>query len=71
VVREIDLDVFEEALPAFLTILTIPATYSIAHGIGYGFIAYTLIQIFRGRPQVVHPLMYLVSGIFAVSFALG
>ncbi|MHB0886174.1 MAG: NCS2 family permease [Bacillota bacterium] len=70
VVKDIPFDRFDEALPAFLTILTIPLTYSIARGIGYGFIAYTLIKLFSGKAKEVHWLLYVVAVLFAVSFLL-
>ena len=35
----------------------IPFTYSISHGIGYGFITYTVVQILSGRARSLHPLM--------------
>ena len=70
VVRHIPFDKFDEAFPAFLTILTVPLTLSISRGIGYGFIAYTLLKILTGRWRDVHPLMLVVSALFAVSFAL-
>ena len=55
---------------AFLTIILIPLTFSISRGIGYGFIAYTLVKLLRGKVREVHPLMALVSILFALSFAL-
>ena len=70
IVREIPFDNLEEAFPAFLTIILIPLTFSISRGIGYGFIAYTLVKLLRGKFREVHPLMALVSVLFAVSFAL-
>jgi AGZA family xanthine/uracil permease-like MFS transporter len=58
-------------IPAFLTIATMPFTYSISNGIGIGFITYTLIRLVQGRPRDVHPLMWLVAAAFLVHFALG
>ena len=68
--REIDWDRLDEALPAFLTMIGIPLTYNISYGIGFGFITYTAIRVFRGRFASVHPLMYLVSAAFLASFVL-
>ena len=45
-------------------------TFSISRGIGYGFIAYTLVKLMRGKVREVHPLMTLVSILFALSFAV-
>jgi len=70
VVRDIPFGELEEAFPAFLTIVVIPLTLSISRGIGYGFIAYTLVKLMRGKVREIHPLMAIVSALFAVSFAL-
>ncbi len=70
VVKDIPFNQFDEALPAFLTILTIPLTYSIARGIGYGFITYALIKLFTGKTKDVHWLLYVVAVLFAASFLL-
>ena len=60
-VRFIPWDDFDEAIPAFLTILTLPLTFNISYGIGFGFIAYVLINSpgarrgapsLRGRPAL-------------------
>ena len=58
------------AIPAFLTIVLMPFTYSITVGIGAGFLAYVLIKIVRGRASVVHPLMWLISVLFIAYFAI-
>ena len=68
VVKDINFADPTEAFPAFLTIIATPLTYSISRGIGYGFIAYTLIKIFTGRAKDVHWLLYVVSALFLVSF---
>jgi AGZA family xanthine/uracil permease-like MFS transporter len=67
----VDFDDYETAIPAFMTLLTIPLTYSIAHGIGYGFITYTVIKMVSGKFSQVHPLMYVVSTAFAAYFVWG
>ena len=66
--RLIDWDDFEIAIPAFLTIILMPFTYSISVGIGAGFIAYVLIKIVRGKLAVVHPLLWVVTALFVVYF---
>ncbi|WP_017542371.1 NCS2 family permease, partial [Nocardiopsis prasina] len=58
-------------IPAFLTIVMMPFTYSIANGIGVGFISYTIIKIVQGRIRDIHPLLWIVAVAFAVYFALG
>ena len=67
----IDVRAVDTALPAFLTLLLIPLTWSIAHGIGYGFIAFAAIRMLSGRAREVHPLMYAVAAAFTGHFALG
>jgi AGZA family xanthine/uracil permease-like MFS transporter len=53
-----------------LIIVAIPLTSSISHGIGLGFILFTLIKLIRGRIREVHPLMIAVAAAFVVFFAL-
>jgi len=65
----IDFTNSETALPAFVTMLLVPLTYSIAHGIGYGVICYVALAVFRGRARSVHPAMYVVASAFAAFFA--
>jgi AGZA family xanthine/uracil permease-like MFS transporter len=67
-ITRIDFASTDTALPAFLTILLVPLTYSIAHGIGYGFLAYVGIAVCRGRARAVHPIMYGVAVAFALFF---
>jgi AGZA family xanthine/uracil permease-like MFS transporter len=59
------------ALPAFLTFTLMPFTYSIANGLGAGFISYVLIRSFQGRAHEVHPLMWAVAAAFVVFFGIG
>jgi len=67
----IDFDDMQTAIPAFLILLIIPVTYSIAHGIGYGFIAYVVIKLLIGRWRDAHALMYLTAAAFAAYFIWG
>lgn len=69
-VRHIDWTRYEIAVPAFLTIAVMPFTYSITNGLGAGFIAYVLLQAVMGRARKVHPLMWAVSVLFVVYFAI-
>lgn len=69
-VRDIDWGRFEVALPAFLTVVVMPFTYSIANGIGVGFITFTLMAVAAGRARQVHWIMWLVSVLFVVYFAV-
>lgn len=70
-VREIDFGDFAVALPAFLTIVVMPFTFSIANGIGAGFISWVLLAAVTGRARAVHPLLWVVAAAFAVYFAVG
>ncbi|GAB1820933.1 NCS2 family permease [Herbidospora sp. RD11066] len=70
-IREIDFTDLEIAIPAFFTIVLMPFTYSIANGIGAGFITYVLIKAAKGKASEVHPLMWLVAVLFTIYFALG
>jgi len=58
-------------IPVLLTIALMPFTYSITNGVGAGFLSYTVIAVVRGRAREVHPLMYLVSAVFAWYFIHG
>jgi len=69
-VKGIDWDDLEIAIPAFLTIVLMPFTYSITVGIGAGFVAYTLIKVFKGKAREVHLLMWIVAVLFVVYFGI-
>jgi adenine/guanine/hypoxanthine permease len=70
-IKDIDFGDFSIGLPAFLTIVIMPFTYSIANGIGAGFVSYVLLRAFTGRARGIHPLMWIVAIAFAVYFAIG
>jgi AGZA family xanthine/uracil permease-like MFS transporter len=69
-VKGISWDDLEIAIPAFLTIVLMPFTYSITAGIGAGFVTYVFIKLVRRKTSAIHPLMWLVAGLFVVYFAL-
>ena len=69
-VKGIDWDDLEIAIPAFLTIVLMPFTYSITVGIGAGFLAYVLIKVVLGKAAKVHPLLWVVAALFVVYFAI-
>jgi AGZA family xanthine/uracil permease-like MFS transporter len=69
-VKTIDWDDGETALPAFLTIVLMPFTYSITAGIGAGFVSYVLLKAARGKAGEVHPLLWVTSALFVVYFAI-
>ena len=64
VIRDLEL-----AIPAFLTVVLMPFTYSISVGIGAGFVAYVFIKVVLGKAREVHPLMWIVAALFVVYFA--
>lgn len=70
-ITDIDLTDFRVALPAFLTIAVMPFTYSIANGIGAGFVSYVVLTAATGRAREVHWLMWVVAVAFVGYFAVG
>ena len=68
VVTEIDWQDPEIAIPAFLTILAIPLSFSIANGLAFGFTAYALIKLLRGKFREVNWFVYLLAGLFVLRF---
>jgi len=58
----------EVAIPAFLTIMTIPLTYSIANGLAFGFTAFTLLKVLRGKFRQVNWFVYALTALFIVRF---
>ena len=67
-ITKIDWEDYSEALPAFITIIMMPLTYSISHGIALGVIAYTVIKIGSNKIKDINPLTYVVTAIFAIGF---
>ncbi len=67
--KDIDFQDVEEGLPALLTMIMMPLTYSITEGIGAGFVAWVLIKVIKGKAADVHPLMWVVAGGFVLFFA--
>ena len=68
VVGEIEWQDPETAIPAFLTIMTIPLTFSIANGLAFGFTAYTLMKIARGKFRQVNWFVYVLTALFIARF---
>lgn len=61
---------FTIALPAFLTIISMPLTFNIATGFGFGFISFVLMKGFTGRFKEVSPFMCAIAFCFGINFAL-
>ncbi|MBT2681224.1 NCS2 family permease [Bacillus sp. ISL-35] len=68
-ISKITWDELDEAFPAFLIILSMPLTSSIATGIALGFISYPLLKVVRGRWREVHPLLYVFAVLFFYQLA--
>lgn len=68
-VTRIDFSDLTESLPAFLVIVGMPLTYSIADGLAFGFISYPIIKLFTGRVKEVHWIMHAMCVIFILRYA--
>ncbi|MFE0101716.1 NCS2 family permease [Streptomyces sp. NPDC059009] len=69
-IRQIDWSDYTIAIPAFVTMLMMPFTYSITNGIGMGFIAFTVLRVASGRAREVPVAMYVVSAVFAFYYLM-
>ncbi len=69
-IRELRWDDMTLVIPAFLTIALMPFTYSITNGIGAGIVSYVLLRSVTGRVREIHPLMWVITALFVVYFAL-
>jgi AGZA family xanthine/uracil permease-like MFS transporter len=67
-VTKLDWDDFTEILPAFVTMIAMPLTYSISNGIALGFIIYPLVKLFTGKGEDVHWLVYTLGIVFVAYF---
>jgi len=67
-VLEIDLQDPGVGIPALLTILVMPATYSITNGVGAGIVSYAVISLLSGNARRVHPALYAVAAVFCWYF---
>jgi len=68
-IKDIDWADITIALPAFLTIVLMPFTYSIAVGIGAGFVTHVVLKVATGKSKSIHPLLWVVAGAFVIYFA--
>ena len=67
---KIDLDDFTVAIPAFLTIIMMPLTYSIAEGIAFGLTSFVFLKVLTGKAKDVSPLLYILAVLFIIKFAV-
>jgi AGZA family xanthine/uracil permease-like MFS transporter len=65
---ELDWDETTEAVPATVTALAMPLTYSIANGLAFGFITYAVLKLFTGKWRDAHPMVWIIGGIFLFKF---
>jgi AGZA family xanthine/uracil permease-like MFS transporter len=70
-IRFIDLTDFSALFGVFLTVAVMPMTYSIANGIGAGFIGWVVARAFSGKAKEISPLLWIVTAGFVVFFARG
>jgi AGZA family xanthine/uracil permease-like MFS transporter len=71
VVREIEWTDPGIGIPALLTMVMMPFTYSITNGVGAGFLSFVVIALLRGRWRDINPLLFLIAAAFAVYFVHG
>ncbi|WP_197498741.1 NCS2 family permease [Halodesulfovibrio spirochaetisodalis] len=69
-IREIDLDDYTEAIPAFLCIVMMPYTFSIAEGIIFGLTSFVVLKLLTGRRAEIPNLAYILVGLFVLKFLM-
>ncbi len=69
-IQKIDLSDYTEAIPAFLAIIMMPLTYSIAEGIIFGVTSYVFLKVLTGKGTKVSPIAYVLVAIFILNFIL-
>lgn len=67
---DINWNKLETSIPCFLTITGMPFCYSITDGLAFGFISYVAVKAAKGKFKEVHPLMYIVVGLFVLKYVL-
>jgi len=67
-VKDINWDDYTEGLPAFLTLVIMPFTFSITEGIAFGFISYSLLKLLSRRAKEVHWIIYLFALLFILRY---
>lgn len=69
-VKEIDFSEICESVPAFLTVVMMPLTYSIANGIAFGLISYCIIKLVSGKAKETKTLTWILSLLFIIKFMM-
>lgn len=67
-IRHIDWDEISEGVPSFLTVISMPLTFSIADGVSIGVISYCVIQLFSGDGRKVSPVLYVVAALLVLRY---
>lgn len=67
-ITKIDFDDYTDAIPAFITMLVMPLTYSISEGIAMGVISWTVINLIGGKKEKIAPLMYVLTVLFILKY---
>lgn len=67
-IAKLDFEDRDTAIPAFITLIAIPLTYSITAGIGFGFLSFVVIKLLSLKFREVHPLMYAATALFLLHF---
>ncbi|MDN4073947.1 NCS2 family permease [Fictibacillus terranigra] len=70
-IKAIGFEDYTDVIPAFLTIILMPLTFSIAQGLAFGFISYTILKLMTGKHKDLHWMMYLISIAFIINFIWG
>jgi AGZA family xanthine/uracil permease-like MFS transporter len=65
---ELNWDETTDVIPAAVTALAMPLTYSIANGLAFGFITYAVLKLFTGRWREAHPMVWVIGGVFLFKF---
>ena len=67
-IAKINWDDISETIPAYLTFIGIPLTYSITDGMAFGFISYPIMKLFKGKIKEIHPIMWVLFTVFVLRF---
>ncbi len=68
-ILKVPFDDYTESIPAFLSIIIMPLTYSIAEGISFGMVSYVLLKVLSGKHKEVNWLMYILAAVFILKYA--
>lgn len=68
--KDIEWSDIEVAIPCFLTVACMPFFYSITDGLAFGFISYVIVKLAKGKVKEIHPLMYVIVGLFLLKYII-